>query len=90
MSSTRWPPERRRWAGGCGPRPARDHHSTCAAYGLIGRIFAAAAVAASEAAATAVDDLAGRAEAHAGRLHAAADDYRRAERLAAAGLSGVR
>jgi hypothetical protein len=59
-----------------------------AAYGLLGRIFAVAALGAADARAAAVADLAGRADAHAGHLRAAAAGYRRAERQIAAGLGG--
>ena len=59
-----------------------------AAYGLLGRIFAVAAMAASEAGAATVVDLADRADTHAGQLRAAATEYRRVERQVAAGWGG--
>lgn len=60
------------------------------AYGVLGRVFALAALDAASTGASAVDRLAGQATEHAERLRAAAADYRRAEQAAAAELGGPR
>jgi hypothetical protein len=60
------------------------------AYGLIGQVFAGAAVDAAQAASTVVRDLAGHVEAMAGGIRATGAAYQRVERENAARFGGLR